>query len=305
MQTQQDVPAARAAVFCLVDEERRSRGLAPLLPNAELDAASQVHSEDMVQRDFFAHTAPDPSPAGAHAHDRAWSMGYDVQLVRENLAGGLPRPLDLVLGWMSSEHHCENLLDPDVIDVGLGIVAAPFAGTPGPAWTLLVGAERSALPPDADGRPSAGCPYAQLGTGRPPGPDPAAAPPQPTPAPAPAPAPQPQPDPRAAALIAGSAGPQLPEADIAGLKVRWVDGLLQVSGRIVPNRTGHKVTIKVLRGKRRARQALRTTRGGRFASVLSIRPDAKGGTVKVTVAGIPGELSSHTARATLPKTRLF
>ena len=308
VQSPQDVPAARAAVLCLIDIERRSRGLPPVVSDDRLQQSAQAHSQDMVSRNYFAHTAPEPSPNGSEAHDRARSAGYDVQLVRENLAGGLPVPRDLVLGWLASEHHCEHLLDPDVADIGLGIVAGEFDGTPGPAWTMVVGIETSGLPPDADGRPSAGCPYQSLGTGQPPA-DPPAQPQatpaaaSPAPAAAPKPAAKPKPKPKPAPVAAKvPVGPVLPKAGVRGLRVKWVDGLLQVTGHIRPAVAGHRLVVRVLRNGRRARLALRSKRNGRFAALMVVRPDEHGGTVKVTVSGVPGQLSTFTAKAALPRT---
>lgn len=292
VQSDGDIAAAEAAVVCLVDEERRSRGLPVLVGSERLDAAALAHSTDMVRRGYFAHTAPDPSPAGATADQRARWAGYQGELVRENLAGGLPVPRDLVRAWIQSEHHCENLLDPDVRDVGIGVAVGAFADTPGPAWTLLLGIERDSTPPEADGRPSAACPYADLGLGVRPvnaTPPPVVAPPVVAPAPA------------SAVLGALPPGPVLPQAAVRDLRIRWVDGLLQVTGSIRPVRKGHRVTVRVQRGKRVVRYATKTGSGGRFTGVLAVSPRGKGGLVKVTVAGIPDALRTITSRRSLPR----
>ncbi len=276
-----DVPAARVAVQCLVEAERTGRGLNAPVPSERLDLAAQRHSDDMVARDYFGHTALAPAPHGPEAADRVRNAGYDVQLVRENLVGGLATPLAVVRAWIVSVHHCEQLLDPDIADVGVGITAGAFAGTEGPAWTLLVATERGAVVPDQDVRPAAGCPYADVGVGQlPPPPDPAPAPP---------------------VLVAGPAAPALPQAALRNVRVRWAEGLLRVSGSVRPAVAGRRVVVRVLRDGRRERVALRTRAGGRFVTLLPVDPDGRAGTVKLTVSGVPGELRTVTVTRRLPR----
>src|SRR4051812_25137546 len=68
-----DVPAsaealsgAEAAVACLVNAERPSRGLRPLRRDSDLTQAASHHAADMVRRDFFSHV----TPTGRSLHDR-------------------------------------------------------------------------------------------------------------------------------------------------------------------------------------------------------------------------------------------
>ncbi len=52
-------------VVCLINAERRTRGLAVLASNGKLARAARHHSADMVARGYFAHTSPDGRTFGA------------------------------------------------------------------------------------------------------------------------------------------------------------------------------------------------------------------------------------------------
>ena len=49
---------APTATVCLINAERRARGLAPLVANARLGSAARRHAADMVTRAYFSHVSP-------------------------------------------------------------------------------------------------------------------------------------------------------------------------------------------------------------------------------------------------------
>jgi uncharacterized protein YkwD len=118
-----------SSIGCLINEERTSRGLAPVQANGDLRQAAVSHSSEMVDEGYFEHT----SPAGVTFIDRIESTGYmrgaRSWLVGENLvwgSGSLSTPQALVTAWMNSPPHRENLLKPRFREIGIAAVV----GTP-------------------------------------------------------------------------------------------------------------------------------------------------------------------------------
>jgi uncharacterized protein YkwD len=122
--TPTNLPQLGAATLCLLNAERTTRGLTALRENPLLTQASQAYSEQMVGQQFFAHITPD----GVNLAQRLRSVGYVTGaafVVGENLAwgiGGQSTPAGIVLGWMNSPSHRDNVLRPDFREIGIGVV---------------------------------------------------------------------------------------------------------------------------------------------------------------------------------------
>lgn len=157
------VDRASAAVRCMVDAERTTRGLAPLRAETRLDRAALLHGIDMAVRGFFAHAAPSPAPNGTSPGDRIAATGYSAWVWGENLAAGYPTARGAMRGWMASEGHCRNVLNPDVTELGVGIVVPP-GDRPNVRWV-----QAFALPAGATSLqtadPQDACPIATLAAG--------------------------------------------------------------------------------------------------------------------------------------------
>jgi hypothetical protein len=106
-------------VIELVNVERETRNLHPLSYNQELTLAARLHSQDMGDRNYFNHTTPD----GTKFNERIIDAGYDYRNCGENIAAGYATPADVVDGWMNSDGHRANILDPDYCDIGVGYAA--------------------------------------------------------------------------------------------------------------------------------------------------------------------------------------
>ncbi|WP_420725078.1 CAP domain-containing protein [Hwanghaeella sp. LZ110] len=110
-------------ILQLVNQFRATYQLPPLQPNAFLNRAGMAQARDMLARDFFSHTNPDNVGPG----ERATKAGYKWSLVLENIAAGQSTPRDVVNAWIASkEGHREAMLNPDVTELGIGYVFAPF-----------------------------------------------------------------------------------------------------------------------------------------------------------------------------------
>jgi uncharacterized protein YkwD len=117
------VEQARQLTLCLLNAERTSRGMAPLQRRAQLELASQRHSEDMVARRFFEHDTPE----GTDPQQRMLAAGYPSNnaLTGENIAWAAGRrasPFEVVDLWMHSPPHRENILRREFTEIGLGLV---------------------------------------------------------------------------------------------------------------------------------------------------------------------------------------
>jgi uncharacterized protein YkwD len=127
----------QAALTCLVNRERRIRGLRRLRRSPRLTAAAERQARDMVARRYFAHV----SLTGETVVDRIRNTGYlegaAGWTIGEVLAWGTGRrtsPAATVRSWMRSRPHREVLLAPVFRDAGMGIAhGLPVGGLPGGA----------------------------------------------------------------------------------------------------------------------------------------------------------------------------
>ncbi len=84
--------------------------------NTELETAAYLHSKDMAERNYFAHT----NPEGLAPWDRMKAQGYNFSYAGENIAAGQPTLEAVVDGWVKSPGHCQNLMSPNFTEVGMG-----------------------------------------------------------------------------------------------------------------------------------------------------------------------------------------
>lgn len=98
-----------------------------------LFSAASGHSLDMANRNYFAHRTPE----GVDISQRVSNSRYPWKSVGENLAAGDTSVAEVVQGWIASPEHCENLMDPRYVDMGVACVAQP--GTEwGTYWTMVL-----------------------------------------------------------------------------------------------------------------------------------------------------------------------
>ncbi|MFF8765493.1 CAP domain-containing protein [Nocardiopsis dassonvillei] len=125
-----DAPAGGATeqVVTLVNAQRADAGCGPLRVDSRLTAAAQEHSEDMNRRDYMSHESPEGEGPG----DRADRHGYDAWGA-ENVAKGQTSPQQVMDAWMNSDGHRRNILNCDLVAIGVG--------ESGNAWTQMFGWE--------------------------------------------------------------------------------------------------------------------------------------------------------------------
>lgn len=126
---------AELLMLGLINEERTSRGLDPLTINANLNDASEDHSQWMLDTDTFSHTGQGGSSAtqrienADYALEGSWATAENIGWQSERGAPGIADDVrDIHESLMNSPGHRANLLNPDLEDIGIGIEVGDFDG---------------------------------------------------------------------------------------------------------------------------------------------------------------------------------
>jgi uncharacterized protein YkwD len=122
----------KRTTLCLLNHQRKLHGRRGLEPNRKLARAARKHARDMVERQYFSHTAP----GGVSFVDRIMRQDYvnpgEGWTLGENLAWGsyqLATPKSIVQSWMHSPGHRANILNSGFHEIGIGVVrGAPESG---------------------------------------------------------------------------------------------------------------------------------------------------------------------------------
>jgi uncharacterized protein YkwD len=145
--------ALRAAVVCLINEQRTSRRLPTLHASRLLDRSAQGWTNAMVSSDVFSH--------GTNFAGRISAAGYVWRSAGENIATGFQTPRGVVNAWMASTGHCQNILNPTFGNVGTGVSTRAVRGwaTGSGTWTQDFALSMFKSAPSANWGPADGCPY--------------------------------------------------------------------------------------------------------------------------------------------------
>jgi uncharacterized protein YkwD len=118
-----------------------SRAFAPAPPlslSGTLGSVALGHATDMASHSYFEHQ----DLAGQSPADRVRAVGYKEKLVGENIAYG-PQSVDEVMqGWLDSPGHCENIMDPRFVQMGLAL-AAGHGAKHGLYWVQVLAQPRA------------------------------------------------------------------------------------------------------------------------------------------------------------------
>jgi len=91
----------------------------PVVGEGILRCAARLHSQDMHDNDFFEHVHP---VTGQTPFDRIEEAGYTGSYPQgENIAYGQRSPEEVMAGWMDSDGHCSNIMNPDFTELGVGM----------------------------------------------------------------------------------------------------------------------------------------------------------------------------------------
>ncbi len=118
-----EVILTKEGIIEWTNKQREKYGLAPLKENQLLNKSALAKVEDMFENQYFSHY----SPSGEGVSDLAKKFGYDFLLIGENLAmGNFSSDEDLVLAWMESPGHRENILNEKYQEIGVAVKKGIF-----------------------------------------------------------------------------------------------------------------------------------------------------------------------------------
>lgn len=102
----------------LMNESRVAEGLPPFKYDKGLTEQARMHSQDMVDHQYFSHTGSD----GSSPEMRMKAAGYvQEHFYAENLAYGQYSSIYAHEGLMNSLGHRENILNKDLTNAGVGV----------------------------------------------------------------------------------------------------------------------------------------------------------------------------------------
>ena len=103
---------------------RQENGLSELTFDPVLSEAAREKAEDMFADDYWAHVAPDGT--------KPWffiaEVGYDYIYAGENLAKDFQKSDAVVIAWMESPSHRQNILNEKFKDIGVAVVNGTLDG---------------------------------------------------------------------------------------------------------------------------------------------------------------------------------
>jgi uncharacterized YkwD family protein len=103
-------------VIRLTNIERSRKGLSALKANWQLSRCARYKSQDMINKNYFAHQ----SPTYGSPFDMIESFGISMAAGGENIAMGQRTPQEVVTAWMNSPGHRGNILSTAYTEIGVG-----------------------------------------------------------------------------------------------------------------------------------------------------------------------------------------
>ncbi len=112
-------------LLALLNDARRTAGLAPLAQHGGLAEVAAAHSQDMVGSGFFGHVSPGNGDLSARVQKR----GLGFLVIAENLGrGSTAEEVNAML--LDSPAHRANALDANYSYVGIGVAISQRGGHP-------------------------------------------------------------------------------------------------------------------------------------------------------------------------------
>lgn len=145
-----NVLAARSNIDSLglltaTNTQRAEKDIEPLATNQLLADAATAKANDMKSQNYWSHQTPEGNEPWVFLENAQ----YEYQKAGENLAYGFSTNTSTVTGWMNSQSHRENMLDPTYTEVGFGIVESENYLDQGPQ-TIVVAFYATPQTEDAD-----------------------------------------------------------------------------------------------------------------------------------------------------------
>lgn len=108
--------AAEKQVWEITNAYRNYMGKSLLQWEAKAEGTARAHSQDMADKNFFSHNSQD----GTTCFQRMNNAGISYRSATENICAGVPDAIGMVIGWIGSSGHREDILF-EVQYIGVGI----------------------------------------------------------------------------------------------------------------------------------------------------------------------------------------
>jgi uncharacterized protein YkwD len=118
-------------ILLQTNQLRQAQGLLPVYSQPDLTAAAEYFAHYMARTNRYGHGADGRQPS-----ERVSRQGYDYCILMENIASqqslgevtAAQLAREFIEGWQRSDEHRENILDPDVIDIGVAVAYSQETG---------------------------------------------------------------------------------------------------------------------------------------------------------------------------------
>lgn len=197
---------SKEEIITLTNGQRQRNGAGAVTENTLLNQAALLKAQDMFSANYWAHTNPsDPQKDPWYWFDQA---GYEYYMAGENLAMNFDTSAGVINGWLNSQSHRDNMLNPNYTEIGIAVVNGVLQG------------EETTLVVQLFGRPLGATVVAS--NQQPAGPQPAQPTVAPTLAPTPIPSPTPAPETITAVVRDSSDNTSIQtDATLFGGEQRW------------------------------------------------------------------------------------
>ncbi len=125
----------------LTNIERQKLNLPFLKENSALDSAAKAKAVNMFSEDYWAHFAP----SGKTPWDFILGSGYNFSYAGENLAKNFYSEEEVMVAWMNSSAHRENIVNAKYQEIGLAVVEGVLNGQKTTLVVQMFGTTRAGL----------------------------------------------------------------------------------------------------------------------------------------------------------------
>ncbi len=105
----------------IINALRAEKGIAPLRLSEELTVMACARAEEIAWSGVHSHRRPD----GTRCFTIFKEAGFNKGTAGENLGYVFDNPEDVCQAWKESRTHYENLMNPDFVEIGIGVAADP------------------------------------------------------------------------------------------------------------------------------------------------------------------------------------
>lgn len=113
-----------AEVIVQTNVQREQVGLPPLVSSPVLNEAALAKAQDMMQKQYWAHTAPDGTQPWAFFKQ----FKYEYSIAGENLARDFSHTSEMIDAWMDSPTHKANIVHNKYSEIGIAVVDGKLNG---------------------------------------------------------------------------------------------------------------------------------------------------------------------------------